>query len=93
MGMGTYKLDLHEGRTLLIHDVLDAPDVRRNLLSVTALLRLGFRLSFENNGVQILMGTIFYGSDFIHNRLFILDICYSNNDSNSVLTTADNSVT
>ena len=51
LGMCTYKLDLRGGRALLIHDVLYAPDVRRNLLSVTALLRLGFRLSFENNGV------------------------------------------
>jgi len=47
----TYKLDLRGGRALLIHDVLYVPDVRRNLLSVTALLRLGFCLSFENNGV------------------------------------------
>ena len=59
LGMCTYKLDLHGGRALLIHDVLYAPNVRRNLLSVTALLRLGFHLSFENNGIQILMGTTF----------------------------------
>ena len=92
LGMSTYKLDLHGGRTLLIHDVLYTPDVRWNLLSVTTLLRLDFRLSFENNGVQILMETTFYGSSFIHNRLFILDIYYSNNDSHSFLTTADNFV-
>ena len=36
------------------------------------------------------MGTTFYGSGFIHNGLFVLDICYSNNDSNSFFTTADN---
>ena len=39
------------------------------------------------------MGTTFYGSGFIHNGLFVLDICYSNNDSNFFLTTANNSVT
>jgi len=42
LGMGTYNLDLRRGCTLLIHDVLYAPDVRRNLLSVNALLRLKF---------------------------------------------------
>jgi len=76
------SLDLHGGRALLIHDVLYDLDVRRNLLSVTDLLRLEFRLSFENNGVQIFMGITFYGSGFINNGLFVLNIYYSNNDSN-----------
>ena len=93
LGMGTYKLDLHGGRTLLNHDVFYTPDVQQNLLPVTALLRLGFRLSFKNNGVQIFCGTTFYGSGFISDGLFVLNICYSNNDSSSFLTTADNSVT
>jgi len=53
--MGTYKLDLRGGRAVLIHDAFYDPDVRRNLLLDIVLLRLGFRLSFENNGVQILM--------------------------------------
>ena len=93
LGMGTYKLYLHEGRTLLIHDVLYAPNIRQNLLSVIALLRLGFLLSFEDNGVQILMRTTFYCSGFIYNGLFVLNICYSNNDFSSFFTIADNSVT
>ena len=59
LGIGTYKLGLRGGRALLIHDVLYAPDTRRNLFSATALLKLGFRLSFKNNDVQIFMGTIF----------------------------------
>ena len=42
LGMNTYKLDLREGRTLLIYDVFYAPDARRILLLVIALLRLGF---------------------------------------------------
>jgi len=42
LGMSTYKLALCGGLAPLIHDVLYAPDVRRNLFSVTALLRLGF---------------------------------------------------
>ena len=49
----THKLDLYGGCALLIHDVLYAPDVRRNLFSITALLRLGFHLSFKNNSVQM----------------------------------------
>jgi hypothetical protein len=46
LGIGTYKLDLQGGRTLLLHDVLYAPEIRRNLLSLLVLLRLGFRFVF-----------------------------------------------
>lgn len=47
LGVGTYQLKLRTGRTLLLHDVLYAPSVRHNLLSVTALIRLGFSFSFS----------------------------------------------
>ena len=46
LGIGTYKLELCGGRTLLLHDVLYAPEIRRNLLSVITLLRLGFWFIF-----------------------------------------------
>ena len=59
LDMGTYKIDLRRGCTLLINDVHYTPDVRRNMLSVTALLRIGFRLSLENNSVQIFCGPTF----------------------------------
>ena len=47
LGIGTYKLQLHHGRTLLLHDVLYAPGMRQNLLSVNVLLELGFSFSFH----------------------------------------------
>ena len=46
LGIGTYKLELRGGRTLLLHDILYAPEIRRNLLSVVTLLRLDFRFIF-----------------------------------------------
>ena len=46
LGIGTYKLELRGDHTLLLHDVLYAPEIRRNLLSVVTLLRLGFRFIF-----------------------------------------------
>ena len=46
LGIGTYKLELHCGRTLLLYDVLYAPEIRRNLLSIVTLLRLGFQFIF-----------------------------------------------
>ena len=46
LGIGTYKLELQGGRTLLHHDVLYASEIRRNLLSVVTLLKLGFWFIF-----------------------------------------------
>ena len=46
LGIGTYKLDLRGGRTLLLRDVLYALEIRRNLLFLLVLLRLGFRFIF-----------------------------------------------
>ena len=53
LGIGTYKLELRGGRILLLHDVLYAPEIRRNLLSIVTLLRFGFRFIFENNYVLL----------------------------------------
>ena len=46
LGIGTYKLELQGGHTLLLHDVLYTPEIRRNLPYVVTLLRLGFRFVF-----------------------------------------------
>nr|CAD1816959.1 unnamed protein product [Ananas comosus var. bracteatus] len=42
LGIGAYQLRLRNGRYLILHDVLYAPNIRCNLLSVLALPRLGF---------------------------------------------------
>ena len=44
LGIGTCKLELRGGRTLYLHDILYAPEVRQNLVSVLVLLDLGFVL-------------------------------------------------
>ncbi|KAG5553390.1 hypothetical protein RHGRI_011316 [Rhododendron griersonianum] len=91
LGIGTYKLDLRGGRTLMLHDVLFAPDIRRNLLSLVTLLRLGFKFVFENNGVSVYLGTSFYGCGFISDGFIIMDIEYHGfNNSIALLTTSDN---
>ena len=90
LGIGTYKLELQGGRTLLLHDVLYAPKIRMNLLFVVTLLRLGFRFIFENNYVLLHLGTVYYGCGFISNGFLILDIEYYNNDSSVFSTSIDN---
>ena len=41
-GINTCKLALHGGQALLLQDMLYAPDIRRNIVSVLMLLKLSF---------------------------------------------------
>ncbi|OMO58188.1 Integrase, catalytic core [Corchorus capsularis] len=77
LGIDTYKLEMRGGRTLLLHDVLYAPEIRRNLFSVITMLGLGFRFAFEGNKVDIFLGTTYYGCGFVQNGLMVLDLDYS----------------
>ena len=88
LGIGTYKLQLRHGRTLLLHDVLYAPGMRQNLLSVNILLELGFSFSFHGRSVDIFLGSTCFGHAFISDdRLFHLDIDCSAYDSSFALLT------
>jgi hypothetical protein len=60
LGIGTYKLDLRRGCTLLLHDVLYAPEDWRNLLSVNQLLRLGFEITFKNECKDVFRYTLLW---------------------------------
>jgi hypothetical protein len=82
-GIGTCKLDLQGGCTLYLHDVLYAHEVRRNLVSILALLQLGFNIVFVDCCIKIYLNNIFYGSDFVLNGFMVLDIVniYINDDA------------
>ena len=45
--IGTCKLIMRKGCTLYLHDVLYAPEIRRNLVSLVVLVKLGFKIAFE----------------------------------------------
>ncbi len=55
-GIGTCRLVMRDGRTLLLHDVLYAPNIRRNLVSVLVLMKMGFQLFFSDNFVKLSLG-------------------------------------
>ena len=56
-GIVTYKLELHEGRILLMHNVFYAPEVRKNLLSIVKCLKLVFNFNFHSTGYDFYLGT------------------------------------
>ena len=54
-----------KGCTLYLYDVLYAPEVRRNLVSIVVLLQLGFKIVFEKDCENVLLGNVCYESDFM----------------------------
>ena len=71
LGIGTYKLQLCHGRTLLLHDVLYAPRMKQNLLSVNVLLEIGFSFGFHGRFVDI-----FWDPLVLDMLLFQMIICF-----------------
>ena len=73
LGIGTCKLIMRKGRTLYFHDVLYAPEVRRNLVSIVVLVKLGFKIVFEQDYVKVLLDNVVYGYGFLSYRFIVLD--------------------
>ena len=61
LGIGTCKLLMRKNRTPYLHDVLSTPEVRQNLVSVGVLVKLGFKIVFEQDYVKVLLDNIVYG--------------------------------
>ena len=88
--IGTCQLLMRGGCTLFLHDVLFASEIRRNLVSVLVLVRFGFNVNFHNNGVDLSLGTSYYGSGYFLNDFIILDVNYCEvNISYSLFTSSD----
>ena len=91
-GIGTCKLELRGGQTLYLHDVLYALGIRRNLLSVLCLCRLGYILTYDTSGVRVFYDDSVVGFGFIHNVLYVLDTMsmYYNTSGFSFTATSSN---
>lgn len=89
LGIGTYKLNLRGGCTLLLHDVLYAPEVRWNLLSIVALMRFGVHLFFRIMVFRFIWEQYIMNMAFISSGFMVLDLDYYD-DSFVYLTSSDN---
>ena len=76
-GIDTCKLVMRSGRTLFLHDVLFAPQICQNLIYVLELLKLGFSWYFQDTWVNLSLGTIYFGSGYVLDRFFIMDLDYN----------------
>ena len=73
LGIGTCKLLMRMGHTLYLHDVFYAPKVRRNLVSIVVLVKLDFKIIFEQDYVKVLLENIVYGYGFMSDGFIVLD--------------------
>ena len=79
-GIGTCKLVLDNGHTLLLHDVLFAPDIRRNIISVVVLMGLGYLWHFYDSVVDLYLKDSLICKGYVEHGFIVFQaIC---NDSN-----------
>jgi len=72
--IGTCKLVLHGGRELILHDVLFAPEISRNIISVLVILRLGFDWHFHEVEARLFLETTYLGSGFVRDGLIVMNV-------------------
>ena len=60
-------------RILLLHNVLYAQEIRRNLISVHILLELGYHLTFHSVSLKIFLNSILIGTRHLINGFIVLD--------------------
>ena len=86
LGIGTCKLLMRKGHTLYLHDVLYALKVRRNLVFVVVLVKLGFQFVFEQDCVKVLLDNIVYVYGFLLDKLIVLDTILINKTTSVFVT-------
>ena len=91
--LSTRKLEFHNGKPLYLYDVLYAPKIRQNLVSVTILLSLDYALNFHRNNLNIYLNSFQIGTGYLLNGFMLLDTGFNsiNNDSSfSFISASDN---
>lgn len=69
--IGDVRIDL-DGRSISMTDVLCVPRLDTNLLSISALTRMGLKISFEKSGVKITRGSTLVATGIAKGRTYFL---------------------
>lgn len=70
VGMGRVKIELCDGREVVVEEVLHVPRIVKNLLSVPALTKLGYEVVFKEAGCEIKRGEVVMVRGKQEDRLF-----------------------
>lgn len=73
-GIGNIVLKMTSGKELTLNNVLHVPDIRKNLVSGSLLVRNGFRAVFEANKVVLTKNGMYVGKGYLNNDLFKLNV-------------------
>ncbi|KAL0333939.1 UNVERIFIED_CONTAM: Retrovirus-related Pol polyprotein from transposon TNT 1-94 [Sesamum angustifolium] len=74
VGIGNVVLKMTSGKELTLIDVLHVPDIRKNLVSGSLLVKSGFRLVFESNKFVLTKNSHFIGKGYVEKGLFKMNI-------------------
>lgn len=74
MGRGRIILEFTSGKDLVLNNVLHVPTIRRNLISGSILLSVGYRIVMESNKVVISKNNVFIGKGYVSERLIKLNV-------------------
>ena len=67
---------------MYLHDILYVPEIRRNLVFILCLNRLGYSVQFKNLSVLISYDNYLICTGLVHDGLYALDMVSFNNISN-----------
>lgn len=73
VGLGKVVLKMTSGKELTLIDVLHVPDIRKNLVSGSALVKAGFRLVFHSSKFVLSKNDMFVGKGYLEKSLFKLN--------------------
>jgi len=74
LGVETYRLKLHGGNSLLLHNALYALGVRCSLVSYVSLMKLGSHFVPQTDGLDILYGSNLFGHASLIDDFLVLDV-------------------
>jgi hypothetical protein len=76
-GIGSFDLELQGGFNLHLHDVLYAPSLKRNLISISCLDKSGHICEFGNSKCNIKLHNICLGVGHLQDDLYFLSLSLS----------------
>ena len=93
-GTRNILLKMTSGKTLTLKNVLHVPEIRKNLVSTSLLVKNGFKVVFVSDKVVISKNDMYVGKGYLSDGLFKLNVMTinnnKNNDSSAYLLESDN---
>ncbi|CAM8990125.1 unnamed protein product [Rhodiola kirilowii] len=74
LGLGQVELEFSSGKIVVLCNVLFVPNIRKNIVSGTVLIKQGYRQVYEADNYVLSKGGIFVGKGYLCNGMFKLSL-------------------